>query len=237
MEKNEQLKPIFSQIYEINPENIRLEKYFDILEPMKKDQHTKIIFNTLHKFDGSLYPRKGAEIKYQINDTKFLQDYKAYILKPDWVGITIAKIVAEKPNKTIEKQKVYTHSFKVWTENTNKVIEELALAYSKKGAQIWPRTNFTMGEIHYISIASGVSEKEFSDGIDVALDVGYIEKSGMEERFFNGKKVIVPTFGIPADVGKSLDCFARLVIKDYDKNLPKKVLPTFIQSQDLETEY
>ena len=226
--------PLYSLIYDINPEYINLEKYFRLNDPLKQEEHLKLLIKTVSKFNGaSIEPRKIAEIEYNFKDSNLLQKYESYILRPDFVGVIIGNSAAERNDGLFQNQTVYVNSFNIYGENKDKVIEELTKNYSKKGADIFPKINLTYDEIFNIGMSINGDSRRVSEGIDVALDVGYIERSDYQERFRNGNKVIAQTYGIRPDVGKSLDYFATMM---GFKGPPIGPLPKHILSGDLETE-
>ena len=227
-------KPLFSELYGICPESIKLERYFRLPKPLSDDEHRAIIFKNLHECNGSLYPRMGGELILEDDNVKILQDYKAYILKPDWAGIIIGTINLENEQGKFQRQTVYTHSFNVWTDNTHPLLKQLAIDYSAKGAEIWPRVNFTYGEIKALASDDCGSAQRFSEGMDVALDIDMLRKAGLEERIADGKVFIVQTFGIPKDLQPSLDMFCKMVLKE--EELLKSPFPKFIQQGSIELE-
>ncbi|MCK4729727.1 MAG: hypothetical protein KAT28_00260 [Candidatus Aenigmarchaeota archaeon] len=227
--------PLHSLIYGINPEDIYLENYFRLNDPLEQEKHRKLLFETASKFNGaSIEPGKIAEIEYMFKGSNLTQKYESYILRPDFVGVIIGNSAARKDDELFKNQTVYVNSFNIHGENKDKMIKELTKNYSKKGAEIFPKINFTYDEIFNIGMSISGDPQRVSEGIDVALDIGYIERSSdLQERFINGNKVIAATYNIRPDVSKSLDYFATMV---GFKGPPISPLPKHIYSRDLETE-
>lgn len=211
-------------LFGISDENTTLMKYIRLAQPLSEPEHLKLMLGAASKFDGSLSALKGCEQRLETEDKKekIVRDYKAYMLHPDMVGVSIGTINADLPERKESSQTVYLNSFNAWTDNTEKAIDELAMRYSAKGGNVYPRRNLTYDEIRACALASGMSEEEFSGSMDVALDTEYIVMGGLVERIVDGKKVMVQSYDITPDVAKSLDCLMWL-LKMEPK--PKEVLP------------
>ncbi|MFH0830237.1 MAG: hypothetical protein V1887_03705 [Candidatus Aenigmatarchaeota archaeon] len=221
-------------LFHVYDGDIILSKYVRLRQPLEEYEHFKIMLGTAAKFEGSLAPMKeGMEVTLAAKEenTRFDNDYKAYILKPEMIGIVIGTSKAKKADNVKEAQTVYLNRFNVWTANTDNAIEELELRYSAKGGDVYPKANMTYDEIMVCAEAYGLSRQEFSDGMDVALDINMIEKTGVVERIVDGKKMMVQSFGIPPDIRKSLDMFMKIIMKP-----PKHagILPTHIATENAE---
>lgn len=210
-------------LFDVSDENFFLEKHIRLSQPLEKEEHAKMLLSVASKLGDGLCPKKGCEIILQNTQTgneDFTQNYEAFLLNQSLVGVVIGTMSA-KEDKTKKRQSVYLNSFNVWGENTLKAIDEIACKYSAIGGDVFPKKNFTYDEI---KSCVELTPERFSEGMDVAVDVGYLERGGLEERFINGVKCVVPTYYMKPEVSKSVKCFANLVTADKKPPL-KRVLP------------
>ncbi len=211
-------------LFDVSDKNFFLEKYIRLAQPLEKEEHAKTLLSVAGKLNDGLCPKKGCEIILQNRQTgnaDFIQNYEAFLLNQSLVGVVIGTMTAHKDRK--KRQTVYLNRFNLWGENTLKAIDEIACEYSAMGGDVFPKKNFTYDEIKsYV----GLTPEEFSEGMDVAFDVGYLERGGLEERFINGAKCIVPTYYMKPEVSKSVKYFANLVMTG--ANPPKRVLPAHL---------
>ncbi len=212
-------------LFDISDENFFLEKHIRLAHPLERKEHAKTLLSVAAKLGDGLCPKKGCEIILQNTQTgneDFIQNYEAFLLNQSLVGVVIGTM-STREDKTKKSQTVYLNRFNIWGENTLKAIDEIACKYSAIGGDVFPKKNLTYDEIK--SLAELTPERS-SEGMDVAADVGYLERGGLEERFIGGVKCLVPTYYMKSEVSKSVKCFANLVT--VSAKPPKRVLPAHL---------
>lgn len=213
-------------LFDVSDENFFPDKYIRLARPLERKEHAKTLLSVAGKLDDGLCPKKGCEIilqNAQTGNEDFIQNYETFLLNQSLVGIVIGTMSAE--DKTKKRQTVYLNRFNIWGKNTLKAIDEIACKYSAMGGDVFPKKNFTYDEIENYA---GLTPEKFSEGMDVAVDVGYLERGGLEERFIGGVKCIVPTYYMKPEVGESVKCFANLVTAGGGAKPPKRVLPAHL---------